>query len=743
MKSVSIRIAASACATAIAVSAQAQQPEESSGLQLEEVVVTAQKREQNVQDVPLAVAVVSAAQMERAGVREFADLENVSPSLLIRGSDQPVNASVALRGIGTFAFSIGVEPSVAVQVDDVPVSFQPRAFSDMTDVERVEVLRGPQSTLYGKSTSAGLINITTAAPTDEFSAKINLAATDDDEYRGAFSVSGPIGERVGYRLTASHSDFAGNVKNLFDGADVNGKKDTTVRAKLVFRPTDSLDIALTGNYSKGESTAVPFLVRLSPDARLRGNAALTPAVVMPGLTPSEDSLAVTMNTPPHAKSEGLGGSLKVNYSFGNDYTLTSISAYDDFDLNDQQDVDRTSYAGLVNFQGGNFGAISTTQEFRLQSPSEGAVQYTLGLFYGNNDLDRRFQRGPVFSLANWFATSESTVKAVFGQADWEFIPKTFATIGARWQDEDISYSFQDIQNGNAFFHGSSQDDAPTYRLGLRHEFTDDVMVFGSFATGHKGQTYDLTTGFNAARAAAGPVNPEESKAYEIGLKSTLLDRRLMFNVTAFHVTYEDFQQQGIETIGGVQNFRLTNVGTVKTEGVEIETDWRATEHLRLNAALAYVDAKIDEFPFANCWPGQTAAQGCTGTPARQDLGGSTLPSAPKFKANLGWDLAIPFGSMPFDGAFSGTYLWVGKQNFSLNQDPQTLVDSYNVLNLVFSLRSHSGAYTVSAFVNNALDEGYFVNGGNQFGNFGNQLATDLWPARDFERYAGLRATFEF
>jgi len=743
MKTISHRLAATAWVGAFAISAQAQQAEQPGGLVLEEVVVTAQKREQNVQDVPLAVAVVSASQLERAGVREFADMQNVSPSLMIRGSDQPINASVALRGIGTFAFSIGVEPSVAVQIDDVPISFQARAFADMTDVERVEILRGPQSTLYGKSASAGLINITTAAPSDELTVKLNGQATDDDEYRAGFSVSGPIGEHVGFRLTASQSDYAGNVKNLADGETVNGRDETTVRAKVNFRPTDALSIDVAGNYSNGTATGVPSLIRLSPNARLRGNAALSPDVVMPGITAGEENLEITMDTPPYARSKDLGGSLKVSYAFANDYTLTSISAYDDFDLSDQQDVDRTSYAGLVNFQGGNFGANTTTQEFRLLSPSEGPVEYTLGLFYGDNHLDRRFQRGPVFSLANWYATSDSTVKAVFGQAEWEFIPKTFATVGARWQNEDISYTFQDIQNGNAFFAGSSQDDASTYRLGLRHEFTDDVMAFVSFATGHKGQTYDLTTGFNAARAAAGPVNPEESKSYEAGLKSTLFDRRLMLNVTAFHVTYEDFQQQGIETIGGVQNFRLTNVGTVKTDGVELETDFRATEHLRLNAALAYIDAKIDEFPFANCYPGQTVAQGCTGTPARQDLGGSPLPSAPKFKANLGWDLVVPFGSMPFDGAFSGTWMYVSKQNFALNQDPELIQDAYNVLNLVFSLRSHGGAYTISAFVNNALDEHYAVNGGNQFGNFGNQQAVDRWPARDFERYAGVRATFEF
>src|SRR6478609_469954 len=159
---------------------------------LDQVVVTAQKRAENVQNVPLAVSVVTARQLESAGVKEFTDVSRVAPSLTIRQADQPINASVALRGIGTFAYGIGVEPSVAVQLDDVPVSFQARAFSDLTDVERIEVLRGPQSTLYGKSASAGLINIITKQPTDSFEAHLSAMGTDDDEYGGTVSVSGPI-----------------------------------------------------------------------------------------------------------------------------------------------------------------------------------------------------------------------------------------------------------------------------------------------------------------------------------------------------------------------------------------------------------------------------------------------------------------------------------------------------------------------------------------------------------------------
>ncbi|HEY5807957.1 MAG TPA: TonB-dependent receptor, partial [Povalibacter sp.] len=650
--------------------------------------------------------------------------------------------SVALRGIGTFAFSIGVEPSVAVQLDDVPVAFQARAFTDLTDVERIEVLRGPQSTLYGKSASAGLINITTRAPTEELTSLINLRATSDDEYAGSLSLSGPISSTLGYRITASHSDFAGNVDNIATGKTINGRDDTTIRGKLVWDPTEALSIALAANYSEGTATSVYPLKDISPNARLRGNAALSPDVVMPGINANDDNMEVSHDTEPYAKSDGIGESLKIAYDFAGDLSLTSITSHDEFSLDDQLDVDRTSYTPLQNRQGGTFEADVDTQEFRLQSGGESAFQYTVGLFYGNNDLTRRFSRGPYFSQADWYATSESTVKAVFAQGDWRFLPATTLTLGGRYQDEEIAYTFDDFRAA-ASFAGSSQDDATTYRVGLRQEFSDTFMAFASYATGHKGQTYDLTTGFNQARANAGPVDPEESESWELGMKSQLFDNRMMLNITAFHVVYEDFQQQGIETIGGLQNFRLTNVGTVKTKGVEVETDVQATRNLRLNAAVAYVDAMIDEFPAANCYPGQTAAQGCTGTPARQDLGGERLPSAPEWKLNLGWDYDFALGSMPFGGTFGGTYVWQSEQNFSLNQDPVTIQDAYGVLNLSAGIRASTGAYDVALFVNNVLDEGYAINGGNQFGNFGNQPATEFLPARDFSRYAGVRVALSF
>jgi iron complex outermembrane receptor protein len=733
---------ASAPVLLLAMSAPAFAQTQSDSVSLETVVVTAQKRQENVQNVPLAVSVVTARQLESAGVKEFTDVSRVAPSLTIRQADQPINASVALRGIGTFAYGIGVEPSVAVQLDDVPVSFQARAFSDLTDVERIEVLRGPQSTLYGKSASAGLINITTRDPSARFTVLANILATDDHEYRGAVSLSGPIGETLGYRLSASRSEYDGNVRNLYDGSRINGRDETSVRGKLLWRPSDQLKVTLGASYIEGTATSNATVRTYAPGALLRGTAGLTAAVTMPGVVPGEKNLTVSNDTPPYAKSEGFGQSLKIEYDLPKDFTLVSITSHDQFRLDDQLDSDRTSYAGIKNFQGGYFKAKANTQEFRLLSPGDGDFRYTVGLFYGDNDLRRSFKRGPVFSLAQWYAMATSENKAAFGQAEWTFLPKTTAIVGLRYQKEDIDFYFNDILNGNAKFSGGNSDSSATYRLGLRQQISDDVMAFGSFATGHKGQTYDLTTGFNQARANVGPIKPETSDSFEAGIKSQLFDHRVMLNGTVFHVKYDDYQAQGIDTIGGTQNFRLTNVGKVLTKGVEIEATAIATKDLRFNAAIAYVDAKITAFPKAACWPGQTAAQGCVaGSPAFQDLKGATLPNAPKWKLNVGMDFSQPIGSVEM--IFAAAYAYQTKVNFSLNTDPGTVQKAYGVLNVSGGFRKPGGGYQAVIFVNNVFDKGYGVNGGNQFGAFGSQTVTELQPARDFHRYAGVRLAVSY
>lgn len=722
------------------VAAQDAKPAEQASV-ADEVIVTAQKRAENVQNVPQAIQVVTPSALAASGVHEFTDLTKVAPSLVVRPAEQPVNSSVSIRGIGTFAFSIGVEPSVAIQVDDVPVAFQARAFTDLSDIERIEVLRGPQSTLYGKSASAGLINIVTRAPSKDFSADVNAMMTSDAEYSIGGSVSGPVSETLGVRLSVNRDDFIGNARNVYNGKHASGRAFTSLHGKAVWKPTERFTATVGANYVDGSTTVGRPFINLDPKANLRGNALYPPAVFEAGIVvgPSNTDFANNFNgrTDYHDNSQ----SLKLDYDFG-PATLVAVTGHDSYKLKDLLDVDETAVAGLDNQQIGTFKSHQLTQEVRLVSNGNGPLRYTVGGFYADLDYARDFQRGPVFSLARWYATSGSKQYAGFGQLDWEFMPGTTLTGGLRRQHEKVSYTFNDILN-NAQFAGSAAESFWTYKAALNHKFSSAVMAYVSFATGHKGQTYDLTTGFNKNRFLAGPVRPEKSKSFEGGIRSQFLDNHLTLNVTGFYTRYTDFQAQGIETLpDGTTNFRLANVGKLRTSGVEIDSSARLSSDLRLSASAAYVDAKITEFPFAQCYPRQTAAQGCSGSPAFQNLAGKRPAQAPKFKFSSDLSYNHPINDN-LNAIGDLTYAYQSKMNFSLNQDPYTIQSGYGIMNVSLGVRSPTKHYEISLFVNNLFNKHYYTNMFDQANTYGVQTAVQVLLPRDFKRFAGLRASYHF
>ena len=709
---------------------------------LGEVVVTAQKRAQRLQDVPQAVQAVSGAELRAAGVVEFTDLSKVAPSLVVRPAENPANASVSMRGVGTFAFSIGVEPSVAVQIDDVPVGFQPRAFTGLSDVERIEVLRGPQSTLYGKSASAGLINIITPGPTKTLTGHVDAMATGDGEYQVGAALAGPITDTLGFRVSMNYDDFAGNVKNLYDNQDVNGRYSTALNGKLVWKPVDKFQATLGLDYVDGSQTIGRPFVRLSPNADLRGNPAQPPSVWAPGVTPGPDNMDVSNNWTSGTNYDGLGESLKMSVDL--DWaTLMSITGHEFYFLKDRLDQDESSVASPDNRQDGRFTSEQYTQEFRLVSPTNQPFRYTLGLFYAGVDDTRDFVRGPYFSQAQWDATSGSQQEAAFGQADWEFLPGTTATAGVRVGHERVDYTFDDILN-KADFAGASGKTYDTYKLALEHKFTRNIMTYLSYSTGYKGEAYDLSTGFNKNRQLAGPVQPETSGSWELGARTQFFDRRLTVNATLFDATYSNYQSQGIETLpDGTTNYRLANVGQIRTRGVELETAGQITEHLRVGVSGTYDDAIITSYPAAQCYPLQTATQGCVGSPSHQNLAGSAPPQAPKWKLAATFDYHRPIDGTPFEGLLQGIYSYQSRINYSLNQDPQTVQDGYGILNLSAGVRDPVHHYSIMVFVDNVTDQHYYAYMYNSTGNYGNQLATQVLPPRDFSRYAGVRLSYNF
>ena len=717
-------------------------PESSAG-PLEEVVVTANKREENLQEVPLAVSPISREALQAAGVTQFADLGKVSPSLTIRPAEHPANSNVSLRGVGTFAFGIGVESSVAVLVDEVPLPFQARAFSDLPDVERIEVLRGPQSTLYGKSASAGLINIITKQPTDSFEAHLSAMGTDDDEYGGTVSLSGPINSAFSYIATAAYSQWDGNLTNLYNGKDANGREAFNTRAKLKWEPSDDVALTLSANYVDGKTTVGRPFIAMDPTALLRNTAGQTIPSVLPGVTPGPDNSEFSNNYDARTDYSGSGASLRGEFGLGS-LTLVSITSYDKFHLTDYLDQDDTSSTATVgsNYQVGEFHSRLATQEFRLLSPDDESFRYTLGAYYGKVEFERPFFRGPVFSLANWHANSDSSQIAAFAQIDWEIIDKLTLTLGGRAQKEKVSYKFLDIQNGNAQFSGDADDTATTYKISPQYQITPDLMVFATYATGYKGQTYDLTTGFNANRAAAGPIKPEKSEDREAGIRSQFFDRALTLNLTYFDTDYEDLQAQTIETLAdGTTNFRLTNVGGLSTKGFEVDAAARVGENLNLTAAATFLDAEYSSFDVAQCYPLQTAAQGCSGTPARQNLTGARAVQAPEQKFSVGADYSHALGSR-LVGFVQASYQYQSSVHY-VAEDPQTFQPSFGITNLGIGVRDDSGKWQITAFVNNLTDEQYFPALVNTAGNFGNKVATQAIIPRDFERYGGIRLSMDF
>jgi iron complex outermembrane receptor protein len=705
-----------------------------------DIVVTAQKREQNIQDVPLSVQVVGEAQLQANAVTDFADLNRVAPSLVVRPSETPANANISIRGIGTLAFSPGVEPSVAVILDDVPLAFQARAFTDLNDIERIEVLRGPQTTLYGKSASAGLINIVTKAPSRTLTGTIRGMATTDNEQQIGGALSGPLGDTFGFRTSINYDDYAGNVRNRATGDLINGRRYFSTRNRLRWEPTSDFTVDLGLDYADGRTTAGRPFTTLSPAAILRGNRTYTPAVFAPGIVANADNTDASLDLVTGNTYNDFAQSLRISYDLGGP-TLMSITAHDTYNSHDALDNDDAAISGYSNQQTGRFHNKQISQELRLVSPGKDRFRYTLGLFYNTTDFDRDFFRGPIFSLANWTSNTGNQQISGFGQLEFDILSGTTLIGGGRYSHERTNYTFNDLR-ANARYSGNSSDDSGTYKLGLQQKVAPDVTAFLTYATGHKGEAYDISSGFNQARADAGPVRPETSKDWELGVRSQFLDHRVTLNVTLFNTRFNNFQAQGIETLAdGTQNFRLTNVGSVRTRGVEVESYLRFAKNFSVGASGTYLDAVITSFPGAACYPLQTVAQGCVGNPAHQDLSGTRPQQAPEWKLTANYDYWHSLGSR-LDLVSQGAVTYQSEVNYQLARDPSTVQPGYTIANISLGVRGHDRKWQLVGFVNNLFDKHYRYLLNNASAAYG-ATAIQGYVPRDFRRYGGVRLSASF
>ncbi|HMS19483.1 TonB-dependent receptor [uncultured Sphingorhabdus sp.] len=765
---------------------------------LEEIVVTAQKREQNMQSVPVAVTALGAEAIENARIADFSDLTRAAPSLTITQTTSSPNNAIVLRGIGTFAFSIGVEPSVAVIIDDMPVVQQAQAFDNLADLQRIEVLKGPQGTLFGKSSSAGVVNIVTNDPDNDFMGNISATAATDGDVRLEGVVSIPVGEGAGVRLTGFYHNYPGNIHNLTSNTHLNDQENYGVRAKFKSELTDTLTFTLTGAYSKAEQDGTATSLRGifgTGTPSVFGAVPLIPTLV--GITPGTgnyrsrvDALGATANT-----TKSVAGKFNLDLGFAN---LISVTAYQDWKFNFQNDFDGTDAnvlgaltGGTANggiAQAGPYHSTNLSQELRLVSSGNDALKYVVGAFYSDAETDRAFLRGPVVARANWEATNGSKSLGLFAQLDYTLPTETTISAGVRYNREKISVAFDNLLGTTAnacapntlACRGSNTDSVITWKGSISQQVAPDVMVFGSIARGYKGFAYDIVTGFNPARIDAslngtgpglvgvGPIQPEKSDSYELGIKSRFLDNRVQLNVIGFYTDYDNFQAQSAILVGTppAPQFVLNNVGKLRTKGVEVELQAKPTDWLRLDAGATYTDATMTSFPNAQGYAGQTGAiwngtasalQGnCTSAPAAtavaprtlcsfQDRSGAQLPNSPKFKWNVG--ATADFALM---GDATGTlilnYQHQSKVSFDLLGNPLLEQPAYGVFNGSFGVQFAN--IKVTAFVNNLFNKHYASSMADNFGVAGGSATNDTHPvyqflSRDSQRYGGIKLGISF
>lgn len=752
---------------------------------LEDIVVTAQKRDENMQTVPVSVTALNTEALESARITEFSDLTRAAASLTVTQRTSSPDNAIILRGIGTYAFSTGVEPSVAVLLDGLPVVQQAQAFDSLDDVKQIEVLKGPQGTLFGKNASAGVVNILTKDPTNDFSADLSASGATDSDVRVTAAVSGPIGSGgSGFRVSSYFHHYGGNVRNLTTGDKLNDQKNYGFRAKLKLALTDTFTYTITGAFTKatqrGNAATARFLDPNGTPAIFGvGALALGPNLV--GIQPGVNNYRTRVDTQGATSNQTISVAGYGTLDLGA-VDLISITGYQDWKYNFETDVDTTALdvlgaltGGAVHgglSQSGPYHSRNFTQELRVVSNGDGPLKYLAGLFYANATTDRSFTRGPIIIPADWTSTAKTESYAAFAQVDYTLPTATTISAGIRGNHEKIGASFTNLASnatantcaaGNPLCSGSHNDGVVTWKGSISQELAPRVMVYASIARGYKGYAYDVSTGFNPARldgslsgtgpglVGVGPIKAEHSTSYEIGLKSRFADNRVQFNITGFLTNYDNFQAQSAVLVGGAPQLVLNNVGKLKTKGIEVETSAKPNDWLRFDGSAAYTDAVMTSFPGAQAYAGQLATDpACTtvaasGLCSLQDRSGASLPNSPKFKFNVSASAELPLGDVD-KAIFTLAYQHQSAVNFDLLGSPLAVQKAYGTLNA--SVGVDLGALRATVFVNNVFNKHYAVYLADAFEILGGSVTNPAHMVnqlygRDSQRYAGIKLQYSF
>ena len=726
--------------TALAVALAALTAPAFSQAALEEIIVTAQKREQSLQDVPIAISALSGDALRSAVVNDIFDLRAAVPALEVRAVDPPSQGTAfALRGLGTSVFNMGFEPTVATFLDGVYRSRSGLlASTDLVDMERIEVLKGPQGTLFGKNTSGGVVTLYTHKPDLEKTAgSVDLSYEEYNRVRANGMVNLPLSSTVALRLTGSWAKGDGWLDNVVTGKEIADLDRYSLRGQLLLVPTDDLSIRVIADYAELDEACCTAL-RYENDPRSGAfNGPIAGSIGSQVIDPANiEDYKVDLNIDPRLKAKDKGLSAEINWDFGA-AALTSISAWRDYQDSNFKDNDFTGVDTLLSNQ--NLPKVSLlSQELRLAGDSDSIAsgfEWTVGAYYSKEkiELENEFiwgSQGSFGGIFFWHAPNyraylasfeqETESMAAFAQGTLHINDRLALTLGGRYTDDQKDGSLVNDQPvapggppiptvfplGFVYDYDAQKDDSePTYTASLQYDFAENVMGYVSYTHGYKSGGISMTrdaAGTQFLLTPGGPVGPlpgqdptfdkETADSVEIGLKSDLLDQRLRLLVAAWHTQFDDLQVQVLRPADGA--FAVSTAKGATSQGVELEGTLAVTEALTLNASVQWLDATYDN--------GTGTLSGVA------DLDGQDLPFASEWTGTVGANFETPV-SDALTLFLNGNVFMRSDQRLSaeiLSYDTEQ--DSYALLTLRAGVKTPDDKWELAAWCRNCTDESYAV-----------------------------------
>lgn len=787
MKSMLRASAAVLALTAVATPAYAQEAAAADDQAPGEIVVTAQKRSESLQSVPVAVSVLSGEDLADASRPSIESAAQMVPSLNFLKSGTTLNQTIFLRGVGTATFSIAGEPSVSTVVDGVVYARSGEAFSDMVDVAQIEVLRGPQGTLFGKNSSAGVVNITTQMPKSELGGSVEASYFDRSEYRLKGAINLPLGQDLAARVTGFFGQYDGNIRNTTTNEWVNGYKHWGVRGQFLYEPSNNLRVYVAADYYKNDDDCCADVIGTGPLTA----AGVPQASLAFGVLPAqlgEESRSVAQNLVTATKEEGWGVSGQIDLGLGS-HTLTSITAYRGWDNTEIRDGDwlPMAYVGFAQLHD-NGPQTSTTfsQEVRLTSSADQTLSYVIGAYYSKADSERTFTRnvtqcaaavgaptgvlipcGSVNAAASTFPSGSATFGstfdnfAVFAQATLKIGDNARLIGGLRYTNDKLSVFHRrvttltgpGIQGNfdqgvyNEYIRLIGLGTAPATAVTNALPFSNGVPFRTSTSndnfSGKAALQFDFSDDvmgyvsyargykgpaynifFNLTGTGTNVIEPETADSIEVGLKNTFMDGKMTLNIAAFYAKYKNFQANNPDVVSGVVVTRFTNAGSISTTGIEADLSFRPSRNTTFNAGIAITDAKVVAFKVA---PG---APSTAIVPA-----GTKLGYAPSIKGSVSFEHRFVTGSFA-DVAIGSSMNFQSKQFSLFTPDPIQrqlgTIPGYALVNASIALVDPNDDWKLTFHVRNVLDKAYaaaIINGGVS-GSYRYQIP------RDADRYFG-------